>query len=261
MKAWMAGLALIAAALEAPACSAGDTPEYRYETLEGGAQRLVRTVNMGSAQNPLMRTDTVGVYRPSDLEARLRGFLQDSALVFIGRFDSLSRDSVNIPSPLVALDTLPFSPSYTAYYRLQVDTVLRGVFPHPRTVWVRLREGAGSCTVPFNLHLNRSFLNASSGFSIRPHLKMTFDPFPSYDPFPEAFWFTGRYLYDPTFPDGLRLDITRVLADYPATSITPRRPAFARPATSGRTYLPNGRASALGQGRKPAMPLLRKEAR
>lgn len=253
-KLWLALAVLTAAGSDAVACSGGGRIDYRYDTLQNGAIQMLAPSGAGH--------DIVGVYHPSALRAKLEASLRDSGLVFVARFDSLIHGpDVEAPQPLLKLDTFPVESFYTAYYRLQIDTVLRGVFPHARPLWIRVHEGAGTCTIPFRFYLNKPFLNASNAFAARSDLRMYIDPFPGYSAFPMASWFDGRYLQHPGFPSVMRLDITRILTDYPATSITSRRPAFARPATSGRTYLPDGRASAPGQGRKPAMPLLRKEAR
>jgi hypothetical protein len=256
-RIFLALAALVAGAVEAPACSSGEYPTYRYDTLETGALRLIRTQNMGSTQNPFVRVDTVGVYHPSDLQAKLRASLQDSALVFIGRFDSLIPGNSPAPAPLLELDTAPASVYYTAYYRLRIDTVLRGTFPHATPIWIKLNEGAGSCTVSFPLHLNGRFLNASSGFATRADLKMKFDPFPGYSPFPLANWFSGRYLYDPAYPNVMRVDITQILADYPATGIAPRRLPFARAKPTAKTWLPDGREAKGLDARKNPVPVLR----
>src|SRR5690606_38768049 len=114
-------------------------------------------------------------------------------------------------------DTLPLS--FRLYMRFHIDTLMKGALPG-KTFWIRTRVALSSCDGSYQGLKNRAFLNASSGFMNLADLKLNISlSTGAYSPpFPSSHWFDGRYLVAPDFP-GLRLDITELYPDYPATSV------------------------------------------
>lgn len=229
------------------ACSPAPTPTYEYQELEPGVVRLLRTsetIMPAPGGGYVLYTDTMGVFRLTDFEASVGAMFSDSALVFLGRFDSVfypDTNSTRIADIDLAPVPAPGYPLHSVLIRLQIDTVLHGTFPSSqRPVWLKVYGGAASCTVPFFHYLNRPFFNASSGFAAAADLHVAFEIFPSWDPYPDAHWFDGRYLVSPEFP-GLKLDITRLEPDYPATGIIRRNVPVVPWKPNGKSYRPDGR--------------------
>jgi hypothetical protein len=247
------------------ACSPAPKPTYQFQELEPGSVRLVRitqTIMPAPGGGYVMDTDTLGIYSLADFEASVRSAFRDSALVFLGKFDSLiypGSGATRLPDiVLVPAPTEGYRPD-SVLIRLQIDTILRGTFPHgARPVWLRVFGGFASCGVPFSEYLNKPFFNASSQLVTMADLHVDFATFPGWDPYPDAMWFDGRYLSAPGFP-GLRLDITKLYPEYPATGIVARRYMPVVPWKSGaKGYLPDGRVVPGSESdRKTPLPVLK----
>lgn len=243
------------------ACSPIDAT-FKIDTLSAGVVQVVETswtTNMTtSPPTRVQKGQTIyGPYRQTDLKTHLAGLMGDSALVFIGRIDTLNYDSTAVLAPAVAL-TPQYSESGSVYAwvraRVQVDTVLRGSLPS-KTFWIKTHFlNSAMCGTTWDWFLNRTFLNASSGLVSTADIKL---PYMLGAPFSSgAYWFDGRHLVAPGFP-GLRQDITEIFPDYPATSIVGSRNVKYRASSDGKLYHPDGRVVPKTTNRKYPAPLLR----
>jgi hypothetical protein len=232
---------------------------YRLDTLSPGTTRVVQTNYSGYIPNQTVVGEQVhGPYLQADLKAYLTAILRDSALVFIARVDSIVPDSTPV-APEIALTPLYDGPGAVFAWvrvRVRVDSLLRGTLPH-RTFWVRSHIlnsamcGGGNWTG----FLGKPFLNASGEFSTLGNLKL---PYFQSIFLNHAHWFDGRYLVAPNFP-GLRLDITELYPDYPATSVYRRGVPVIPLRLDGKAYRPDGRTvpEGTGEDRKSPVPILR----
>ena len=230
--------------------------QVRFDTLSPGEVRAVQatqTTNIMTMQ-PEWRYDTLGVYRLVDFRASLEADLRDSALIFIGRVDTIAYDTTFAPTPLVVLGPSDDFPSRPFYARLIVDSLFKGSLP-AKIFWVKARMPSHSCA--FSWRTGRAFLNVSNKLEITSDIKQpTTDPGPRGHYIGTAQWFDGRYIVSPKFP-GLRLDITELYPDYPATSVVPRRlPPLAPLRPDGMIYRPDGRVAPEGKSSFP-LPVLR----
>jgi hypothetical protein len=232
---------------------------FRLETPSPGVTQVVQTNYSGYMPNQTVASTQVhGPYLQADLKAYLTTVLRDSALVFLARIDSIVPDSIPV-APQIALTPLYDGQGAVHAWvrvRVRVDSLLRGTLPH-RTFWIRSHIlnsamcGGGNWTG----FLRRPFLNASGEFSSVGNLKLPYFQSSIYN---AAHWFDGRYLVAPEFP-GLRLDITELYPDYPATGIIARHSEPIVPLKQvGRAYLPDGRVVPAAQsGRKTSLPILK----
>lgn len=256
----MAAAPLLAVGV-ALACSPMDAT-FKIDTLSAGVVQVVETswtTNMTTSPPTRVQKSQMiyGPYRQVDLKTHLAGLMGDSALVFIGRIDTLNYDSTAVLEPSVTL-TPQYSGSGSVYAwfraRVQVDTVLRGVLPN-KTFWVKTHvlnsAMCGSTWTPF---LNKPFLNASTGLTSTADIKLPYSLVASFSS--GAYWFDGRHLVAPGFP-GLRQDITEIFPDYPATGIVGSRSPKYRASSDGKLYHPDGRVVPEGTNRKYPVPLLR----
>ena len=237
--------------------------QIRYDTLETGVVRVVRITSGENVRHEYVTTyDTLGISRTSAFQDKLRSYLQDSSLVFIGTVDLVlqfhnAADTV-VPgiSPTFVLRTSEGGTweRWPFFARIHVDTVLKGTLPSQ--FWIRSSQSGTSCDLSVLAHRGKPFLNVSNGLQKPSDLKLSTFMNP-YDNFPSAHWFDGRYLVSPDFP-GIRLDITEVLPTYPATGLL-RRGVPLRPANvSGKTYQPDGRrVQDVNTPRKTPLPLLK----
>jgi hypothetical protein len=233
----------------------------RYDTLSP------EIVAVTAASNGPSGRDTLLISRKPEMKSYFQSLFADSSLVFIGAIDSLiqqvpGKDTV-IPGLVPAIvfapdDTMPQSRT-TLYFRLRIDTLIRGTLPS-KSFWVKAGYVQSLCGFGYGGYNNRVFLNASASFSKLSDLKVStqLDKFAGMLPSPAtAHYFDGRYLVARNFP-GLKLDITEVLPTYPATGIL-RRGVPWRPANvSGKTYQPDGRrVQGVNTPRKTPLPLLK----
>ena len=230
--------------------------EVRFDTLSPGVVRAVQSTETTDIRTmqPVWRHDTLGVYRQSDFRASLQADLRDSALVFIGRVDTIVYDTGFTPTPLIELGPSDAFSSWPFHARLTIDSLLKGTLP-AKTFWVKAHLPTHSCA--FSWRTKRAFLNVSNKLELTSDIKQpTTDPGPRGHYIATAQWFDGRYIVSPKFP-GLRLDITELYPDYPATNVTPRRlpPAPLRP--DGKLYRPDGRSVGPDAASKSPVPLLR----
>ncbi len=236
--------------------------QIRYDTLEAGVVRVVRITSGENVRHEYVTTyDTLGISRTSAFQEKLRSYLQDSTLVFIGTIDSVLQfqsagDTVvsGISPTFVLRASQTDNERWPFFARVRVDTVLKGTLPS--LFWIRSSQSGTSCDLSVSVHRGKAFLNVSNGLQRPSDLKLSAF-MSSYDNFPTAHWFDGRYLVSPDFP-GIRLDITEVLPTYPATGVL-RRGVPWRPANlSGKTYQPDGRrVQNLDAPRKTPLPLLK----
>jgi hypothetical protein len=231
---------------------------YRLDTVSPGVTRVVQTNYSGYMPNQTVTgTQVHGPYLQADLKAYLTAILRDSALVFLARIDSIVPDSIPV-APQIALTPLYDGQGAVHAWvrvRVRVDSLLRGTLPH-RTFWIRshILNSAMCGGGDWTHFLGRTFLNASGEFSSLGNLKLPY--FSSYI-FGPAHWFDGRYLVAPEFP-GLRLDITELYPDYPATGIVQRTAPLVPGKPGVKAYLPDGRVvPAAKSGRKTPLPVLK----
>ena len=234
---------------------------YRIDTVSPGVTRVIQTNYSGYIPNQTVISEQVrGPYLQSDLKIYLSAVLRDSAVVFFAHIDSIVNDTNAVVTPEVVL-TSPYSTqgqgavSEWVRVRIRVDSLLRGTLPG-RTFWVKTHMlNSAMCGTRWDHLKGRTFLNAAGGLSVTDHLKLPYSfTLPLYN---DAHWFDGRYLVAPDFP-GLRLDITELYPDYPATSVVPRRlPPLAPLRPDGKIYRPDGRTVNPDVAPKSPMPLLR----
>jgi len=250
----------MAAAAAGVACTVFPTP-VRYDTLSPGVVVVTHASQADSSQR-----DTVVISRYAEMKAHVEALLAESGLVFIGRIDStitIPPDSDSVPAlspdPIdlsTEWDTASFASEL--YLHLRIDTVMQGTLPG-KSFWVHARQNITTCD---NIHpTGKSFLNASNGMTRLSDIKVRLEPSGYSPPPPSAHWFDGRYLTSPDHP-GLRLDITELYPDYPATSIrsprSPRSPGDGAGSWGGRAYLPNGRqVPNAPDGQKIPVPVFR----
>jgi hypothetical protein len=259
LKTWAASLLLTAGT--SLACSLVDVT-YRTDTISPGSVQVVATTWTFTQTSPPKRVASAqtiyGPYHQVDLESHLESALTDSALVFIGRIDSLVYDSTAVLSPEIALTS-----AYTGQgaihawvrARFQVDTLLRGSLPG-QTFWVKTAMlNSALCGSGWEGFLNKSFLNTSNALTTSTDIKLPYQFGGFYN---ATYWFDGRYLMAPNFP-GLRADITDLDPTFPATSIMVPRKQITPMRLNGNAYLPDGRVAPLVEGatRKVPVPLLK----
>ncbi|MCD6024026.1 MAG: hypothetical protein K0Q91_942 [Fibrobacteria bacterium] len=246
------------------ACSFFYFRHLHYETLEPGVVSVLEA--SGSSHGPAPDTEAksqIGISTRAGFKAKFQEYLRDSALVFIGRIDSVvvGGDQDTVPSglsPEVVLASSWGSPAYGGFYlRFSIDTLLKGHLPS-RKFWAKAYGEGGSCGVSPQSYgyPKTSFLNVSNKFDNMADLKLP-KLVTNCGNCTQAHWFDGRYLVSPDFP-GINLDITEVLPTYPATGVL-RRPAPARPVTpGGKAYQPDGRrVEEPKSGRNAPLPLLK----
>lgn len=231
--------------------------EIRFDTVSPGVVRTVRIMQWTDPMlNTVERIDTLGVAHITDFRSRMASAFQDSSLVFFGRIDTLVYDTSFKPTPLVLLAKADSFPSWPFLARISVDTLFKGTLPAQR-FWVRGFLPSHSCT--YSWRTGRTFLNVSNGLKIVSDIKMpTVDPGPSESWIPTAHWFDGRYLVSPDFP-GLRLDITELHPQYPATGILAPRTRLSPLRPDGKQWTPDGRVVPVTEPlrRKTPAPLLK----
>ena len=237
--------------------------QIRYDTLETGVVRVVRITSGENVRHEYVTTyNTLGISRTSVFQDKLRSYLQDSSLVFIGTIDSVIQfhDAADTVVPgispafiLRASDGATWE-RWPFFARIRVDTVLKGTLPSQ--FWIRSSQSGTSCDISVSAHRGKRFLNVSNGLLKPSDLKVPTFMNP-YNNFPTAHWFDGRYLVSPDFP-GIRLDITDVLPTYPATSVLRRGVPWRPTNISGQTYQPDGRrVQGVNTPRKTPLPLLK----
>lgn len=241
------------------ACTITPTP-VRYDTVSPDVVAVTTAVT----GEPSHR-DTILVSRRDAFVSHVQNMIEANTHVFIGRIDSIIQGAPGhdtVPPGLVPdlelssyADTVSFASRY--YLRFRVDTLMKGTLPG-KTFWVRTRAALTTCDLSYQAMKGRVFLNASTGFTDLSDLKLdvSWEAIAYTPSFPSAHWFDGRYLLSPDFP-GLRLDITEVYPDYPATSVRHRAGAVPAWRPEGKAYLPDGRAAPSGPDRKIPVPVLK----
>lgn len=251
----LCGVFVANAAAQDALCAVDGGRGYRHQDLGGGTTRVIEQY-YSVFLDTIQETPKLDVTR-AELQAYYQGLLRDSALVFIASIDSViqlgSGDTAKPLAPwkTLAADSMSGRRYFRFYARVKVDTVLKGSLPS--AFWIEGKRQE-ACQFDWKTFKGKGFLNASGAFEKMTDLKV--DLARSLDAQRAAHWFDGRFLSTPPFY-GVRLDITHVLSDYPATGIAPRRPAFVRPAASGRSYLPDGRAARALDARTHPVPVLK----
>jgi hypothetical protein len=229
----------------ASACTIFSTA-VRYDTISPG----VVAITYGSEVNPGVR-DTVRISRHSEFKAHIQSLVGANALVFIGAIDSMIQTPPGVDTVIPGLtpdldlssqfDTMPYNTSL--YMRFRIDTLMQGALPG-KMFWVRTRYVQTMCDGSYLGFKNRVFLNASDNLMQLSDLKLdaSLAMYLYSPPFPSAHWFDGRYLVSPNFP-GLRLDITELYPDYPATSVYRRNVPMSPLKLDGKAYRPDGRVA------------------
>ncbi len=241
--------------------------EYYFlksEQVEPGVYRVLKGAGFFEEPGSSTNYDTVGLSRTSDLKASLDSAIQVSSLVFIAEVDSVIENHPGNPTPLpsnLPTPTFELASEFESfsegefYVRLKIDTVLKGTLPSSH-FWIRSWASQWSCGTSYSDFISTRFLNFSDQLDSLPDLKLSMFSNDCVN-CPYAYTFDGRYLRSPDYPV-LRLDITELFPDYPATSVFRRhRPAVPlRP--DGRAWLPDGRrvSEDVGSGRGP-VPVLR----
>jgi hypothetical protein len=229
---------------------------YRYTDVGDGTTRVTEQYYW-APMDQLTETPRGDVTR-AELQAYYQGLLRDSALVFLAEIDSVIQlPAGDSSTPLVPWKTLSRPQArgtkyFRFYARLRVDTVFKGSLPLP-SFWIEgLRRE--TCEFQWGHFKGKRFLNASAAFEAMSDLKIDLERI--WHPQLSGHWFDGRYLVTPPYY-GVRLDITHVLPAYPATGLSPRRPAFSPAHRSGKAWLPNGREAPGFDARGNPVPVLR----
>lgn len=243
-------------AQDAP-CVIDGASTYEYVDLGAGVTHVNRITYWFPTGS---RTSTpVADITREQLRSHYQGLLQDSALVFLGRIDSVIQlpagDTSNPVTPwrrLTRDSTAPANRFFRFYARIRIDSLLRGSLPHP-SFWIE-GERPEACSFKWEDFQGKTFLNSSSGLSKMTDLKLDLGG----RTLPTGYWFDGRYLTTPPFY-GVRLDITEVMPDYPATSLLMTRSKRFRQGTpAGASYQPDGRRVGESFRGRSALPELRR---
>lgn len=253
---------LVLLALGSVSLSAQDGPcvidgmsTYEYVDLGAGVTRVNR-INYWAPNGSQTVTPVADITR-EQLRSHYQGLLQDSALVFLGRIDSVIQlPAGDTSSPLTPWKRLTRDSTVSGkrffrfYAHLRIDSLLRGSLPYS-SFWIE-GERPEACPFAWRDFQDKAFLNASSGLSSMTDLKLDL----GMRTLPMGYWFDGRYLSTPPFY-GVKLDITEVMPDYPATGILRQRKVSKSPDRGGKSFLPDGRILSETSLRRATLPAVK----
>lgn len=234
---------------------------WHFDTLETGVVRITRT-------SPVLVSphDSVVTYAdPTQLKGHLVQKLRDSALVYVGRIDSMAvidsalRSRINLAfydDKWKAHGDTSVRSSYAI--RLQIDTLIKRSLPR-RTFWIEVFTDplvVSTCGGGPNMVARGAFLNFSS--SLARYSDLNIPTYATEDArLPEAYWYKEGFVVAPEFP-GLRMNLGQVLQEDSATALRPK--SGARNTSGlfvGKVFLPDGRVVPERRDRKTPVPVLR----